>query len=298
VTLLRIPTGVKKRARINRRCGKHKLASIRATRGNRYLTPKLPRGDTRKNILLREGNKLLNYLTNTAGREVVNLSRLIPAPLKRRQLIGAAMRLRQEVESGKVLAPDIPTVNTQVGVSGTEEHMNVMRDYQVDLHSKLGESEENRAHMSAYINFEHEAEGGEDLGEYDPSYQTPDIAFNKALKENTKLSDRQDPRGHRGPGGPRMPEDPRGPEGPRVQQDPRHNRDPQGPSCYIPPDIQGEECVMKDGKTLQENLRGVCNEYKSVFNTKVHPTPAYITPMKLEVDETIWNDRANAAAPR
>jgi hypothetical protein len=38
------------------------------------------------------------------------------------------MHLTQEVANGKVLAPDIPAVNTQVGVSGTEEHMNVMRD--------------------------------------------------------------------------------------------------------------------------------------------------------------------------
>jgi hypothetical protein len=99
---------------------------------------------------------LLQYLTDTAGRDGI-VSRLIPAPLKRRQLIGAVMRLKLEVENGKVLAPDIPAVNTQVGVSGTEEHMNVMRDYQVGLHSKLVQSEENRAHMSAYINFEQEA---------------------------------------------------------------------------------------------------------------------------------------------
>jgi hypothetical protein len=81
------------------------------------------------------------------------------------------MRLTQEVKNGKVLAPDIPAVNTQVGVSGTEEHMYVMRDYQVGLHSKLVESEENRAHRSAYINYENEAEGWDNLEGYDPSYQ-------------------------------------------------------------------------------------------------------------------------------
>ena len=74
--------------------------------------PKSPKGETLKTSLLREGNKLLHYLTNTAGREVKNLSRLIPAPLKRRQPLGAVMRLRLEVQSGKVLAPDIPAVNT------------------------------------------------------------------------------------------------------------------------------------------------------------------------------------------
>jgi len=55
---------------------------------------------------------------------------------------------------------------------------------------------------------------------------------------------------------------------------------------------------MKDVGTLYEGLQTVCNKFKTVFNTKVNPTPAFIKPMKLEVDEKIWNDRANAAAPR
>jgi hypothetical protein len=169
--------------------------------------PKSPKGETLKTSLLREGNKLLHYLTNTAGREVKNLSRLIPAPLKRRQLIGAVMRLKLEVQSGKVLAPDIPAVNTQVGVSGTEEHMNVMRDYQVGLHSKLVESEENRAHMSAFINFEQEAEGEEDLGEYDPSYQVPHNDFTEAHEASQKLSNQRDPRGLEDPRNPKDPLD-------------------------------------------------------------------------------------------
>jgi hypothetical protein len=157
---------------------------------------------------------LLQYLTETAGRDGI-VSRLIPAPLKRRQLIGAVMRLKLEVESGKVLAPDIPAVNTQVGVSGTEEHMNVMRDYQVGLHSKLVQSEENRAHMSAFINFEQEAEGAEYLEEYDPSYLEP-----HECPTQYPASSRQDV------------------EGVRVG--------PTTSSCYIPPDLRGEEVVMKD----------------------------------------------------
>ena len=156
VKLIRITARTKNRRRINRRCGKHKLASISATRASRKLTPTKVSDKVITNTRLCEGNMLLQYLTDTAGRDGI-VSRLIPAPLKRRQLIGAVMRLKLEVENGKVLAPDIPAVNTQVGVSGTEEHMNVMRDYQVGLHSKLVQSEENRAHMSAYINFEQEA---------------------------------------------------------------------------------------------------------------------------------------------
>ena len=55
---------------------------------------------------------------------------------------------------------------------------------------------------------------------------------------------------------------------------------------------------MKDGSTLQQSLRNVCDKFKAVFNTKVNPIPADIKPMKLEVDEAIWHDRANAAPPR
>jgi hypothetical protein len=76
-------------------------------------------------------------------------------------------------------------------------------------------------------------------------------------------------------------------EGPTIQS-----------SCYIPPDIRGEEVVIKDGSNLGQSLRDVCDSLKRVFNTKVHPTPALVTPMRLEVDEKIWNARANTAARR
>jgi hypothetical protein len=186
VKLLRIPIGIKKRLRTNRRCSKHKLALVSAARKSRKLTPSVTGRNAREAECLLEGNALLQYLTDTAGRRG-NPSHLTPAPLKRRQLIGAAMRLTREAANGKVLAPDIPAVNTQVGVSGTEEHMHVMRDYQVDLHMKLVESEENRAHMSAFINFENEAEGWDTLEEYDPSYQeTPTPQGSGVTSQHTK----------------------------------------------------------------------------------------------------------------
>jgi hypothetical protein len=172
------------------------------------------------------------------------------------------MHLTREAANGKVLAPDIPAVNIQVGVSGTEKHMHVMRDYQVDLHMKLVESEENRAHMSASINFKNEAEGWDNLEEYDPSYQeTPTPQGSGVTSQRTK--------------------DPRGPA-----------------TCYIPLDIRGEGCVIKDGSTLQQSLQSVCDEYKAGMKTKVNPITAQLKPMKLEVDESIWHDCANAAALR
>jgi hypothetical protein len=52
-----------------------------------------------------------------------------------------------------------------------DEHLNLVRDYQVDLHNKLVNSEENRAHMSTYINFEEDALGDNGiLGEKDIDY--------------------------------------------------------------------------------------------------------------------------------
>jgi hypothetical protein len=52
-----------------------------------------------------------------------------------------------------------------------DEHLNLVRDYSVDLHTKLVGPEENRAHMSTYINFQEDALGdSEILGEQDPDY--------------------------------------------------------------------------------------------------------------------------------
>jgi hypothetical protein len=67
---------------------------------------------------------------------------------------------------------------------------------------------------------------------------------------------------------------------------------------YIPPDIRGEDLLMSDGRTLKEWLTEVCENNKPVFNTKVRPLPAKVTPMRLVVDESIWHDSANSLAPR
>ena len=70
------------------------------------------------------------------------------------------------------------------------------------------------------------------------------------------------------------------------------------PSCYIPADIQGTEYTLRDGSTLKDNLTRVCTERQSVFNTKVSPEPAYVTPLKLEVDNDAWRCKANQANVR
>ena len=67
---------------------------------------------------------------------------------------------------------------------------------------------------------------------------------------------------------------------------------------YIPPDIRGDNIIMSDGRTFKKWLTTVCEDLKPVFNTKVRPTPAKVTPMRLEVDESIWNDSANSLQPR
>ena len=51
---------------------------------------------------------------------------------------------------------------------------------------------------------------------------------------------------------------------------------------------------MSDGRTLRDHLIEVCVSVKKVFNTKVRATPAKVKPMKLEVDDSVWEDPANA----
>jgi hypothetical protein len=120
------------------------------------------------------------------------------------------------------------------------------------------ESEVNRAHMSTYIHHEEEAQGDEYWDE------------EEALEyETTSIS-----HGH-------LPND-------AISS----------PSCYIPNDIQGTEYTLRDGSSLKDNLTRVCKERQSVFNTKVNPEPAYVTPLKLEVDNDAWRNRANQANVR
>ena len=73
---------------------------------------------------------------------------------------------------------------------------------------------------------------------------------------------------------------------------------PSTETMYIPPDIRGGDTLMSDGRTLKEWLTEVCDDLKPVFNTKVRLTPAKVTPMRLVVDEGIWEDSANALPPR
>ena len=133
-----------------------------------------------------------------------------------------------------------------------------MRTFTADLHHKLMASEVNRAHMSTYIHHEEEAQGDE----YWDEEETPEY-------ESTAISHMQLPNGAIG-----------------------------SPNCYIPPDIQGEDNVLRDGSTLKENLIHVCTQRLSVFNTKVSPEPAYVTPLKLQVDREKWHLRTNQANVR
>ena len=74
------------------------------------------------------------------------------------------------------LALEVPIDTSTIGTyhngeTMTDEHLNLVRDYPVTLHNKLVESEENRSHMSSYINFEEDAQGDDGiLGEQDHDY--------------------------------------------------------------------------------------------------------------------------------
>jgi hypothetical protein len=62
-------------------------------------------------------------------------------------------------------------------------------------------------------------------------------------------------------------------------------------TSYIPTQIFGDE-------ELQEEIRKVCIKWKHIFHTTVGTTPAEIPPMKLEVDEALWNVNSNKGPPR
>jgi hypothetical protein len=95
--------------------------------------------------------------------------------------------------------------------------------------------------------------------------------------------------------------DPKSPKRPRQLGDRDNMRTPndnEGATSYIPPDIRGEHVIMKDGRSLHEHLKEVCLYVKPVFNTKVRSTPALVTPMRLEVQDHLWEDPSNALGPR
>jgi hypothetical protein len=142
-----------------------------------------------------------------------------------------------------------------------DEHLNLMTCYNVEMHNKLMQAEEHRTHMKSYIHFEQEAEGDDILEEHEPLYDTDELSGGPSAGSNR-------------------------PDVPSTE------------TMYVPPDIRGEDQLMSDGRTLKEWLTETCEDLKPVFNTKVRPTPALVTPMRLEVDESVWNDSKNSLAPR
>ena len=77
------------------------------------------------------------------------------------------------------------------------------------------QAEENRAHLRPYINFEREAAGDDDLGEYEPLYDTDEL-----------------PSGPKYTGGAPVLESTE--------------------TMYIPPAIRGGDILMSDGRTLKD----------------------------------------------
>ena len=270
--------GQRDRTRVRRFRGKRRLAQEGSSKG---AGSKVREGEGPPTLrkILREGKLLYNRLTipereSVSGDAVVS-SRPSPLPFTKRSMIGAALALQRELKEGKVLPMECsggastenegPANPKQTGgehpVHETvDEPLNLMTCYDVELHSKLMETEDNRAHMRSYINFELDAEGDDDLGEHEPMYDTTELPGDPPTDRGTPV--------------------------------------PSTETMYIPPDIRGGDTLMSDGRTLKEWLIEVCDDLKPVFNTKVRPTPARVTPMRLVVDESIWEDSANALPPR
>jgi hypothetical protein len=149
----------------------------RTVRTKRESRPHLPFG-----LPFEKGKQLYRLLTDVAGRDVLGFgtpivsSRLIPVPFTHRHLIAAAMCLEREVANGMALALEVPVdvsnaMTDHNGEPMPDEHLNLVRDYQVELHSKLVESEDDRTHMTSYIHFEEDALGDDEiLGETDMDY--------------------------------------------------------------------------------------------------------------------------------
>jgi hypothetical protein len=176
---------------MRRNKGKKKLAAIRASR-NRSISTGRKLQEGVENPLafrstLRKGCHLYCLLTDKAERDVYGFgkpvvsSHLIPIPFKRRHLLRAAKFLEKEVANGMALALEVPIDMSTIGTyhngeTITDEHLNLVRDHPVNLHTKLVESEENKSHMSSYINFEEDAQGDDEiLGEQDYDYFTDEI---------------------------------------------------------------------------------------------------------------------------
>ena len=168
----------KNKSKAIRSMGRHRLAAVRGAREEKRVEGQRARGRVMTSPTLRHkilhGLSLYRLLTDTSVRQVdgyytpIVRSHLTPIPCKRRQLIGAARRLQQDVAQGMALALEVPLATNR---TEPDEHLNLVRDYQVELHHKLVEPEENRAHMTSYINFEEDALGDDEiLGERDTDY--------------------------------------------------------------------------------------------------------------------------------
>jgi hypothetical protein len=259
------------------------------------------------------------------------------------------MCLEKEVANGMALALEVPVdvssaMTDHNGEPVPDEHLNLVRDYQVELHNKLVESEENRAHMTSYIHFEEDALGDDEiLGETDMDYFIePKDSYladskqsagrgekeihlthkrqNKGANESVKtlINSKRDYRNSE-----TLSEhleyhetlaenlethetlaehlehlaESKSPRQPQTTGDKDKMRTPnnnEGSTSYIPPDIRGDDVKMKDGRTLREHLAEVCLKIRPVFNTKVRSIPAQVTPMKLEVDDRLWENPSNA----
>jgi hypothetical protein len=176
--------GQRKRGKVQRFRSKSRLASERSDR-EAVRTSREGEGPPTLRKVLRKGRQMYAQLTDPAGRDVHGLSvvssRLSPLPFTKRTMIGAAMCLERELKEGKALSFECPaSTQTADGPNGTsaasgqaeqenlDEHLNLMTCYKLELLSKLMRAEENRAQMRSYINFEQNAEGDENLGEYEP----------------------------------------------------------------------------------------------------------------------------------
>jgi hypothetical protein len=168
----------KNKSKAIRSMGRHRLAAVRGAREEKRVEGQRERRRVMTSPTLRHkilhGLSLYRLLTDTSVRQVdgyhtpIVRSHLTPIPCKRRQLIGAATRLKLDVAQGMALALEVPLATNH---TEPDEHLNLVRDYQVELHTKLVEPEENRAHMTSYINFEEDALGDEEiLGERDTDY--------------------------------------------------------------------------------------------------------------------------------
>ena len=62
--------------------------------------------------------------------------------------------------------------------------------------------------------------------------------------------------------------------------------DKAAPTSYVPENIKGSD-------KFKAKIRDICKKYTKVFNTKLTRQPALVAPMKLHVNEDIWQTKGN-----